>query len=61
MDASTNVDRPAERHSYPGGPTSFTINSGILVHMFLIGLPLAFINAKLSNSPVLAHGHDQSA
>lgn len=24
---------------------------GILVHMFLIGLPIAFINAKLSHSP----------
>lgn len=28
---------------------------GILVHMFLIGLPIAFINAKLSRSSTLAH------
>ena len=30
---------------------------GILVHMFLIGLPIAFINAKLSASSGLANGN----
>lgn len=30
---------------------------GILIHMFLIGLPIAFINAKLSASSRLARGH----